>query len=52
MGRSNVSSFHAEFTGQLYRQTLLVLFTGLIYLLFFILLFKPSLRIRFMNRVL
>jgi len=52
MGRSNGSSFHAEFTGQVYRQTLLVLFTGLVYLVCFILLFKPSLRIRFMNCVL
>jgi len=52
MGRSNGSSFHAEFTGQVYRQTLLVLFTGLVYLLCFVLLFKPSLRIGFTNRVL
>jgi len=39
MGRVNGSSFHAEFTGQVYRQTLLVLFTGLIYLLCFVLVF-------------
>jgi len=47
MGYSNGSSFDAEFTGQVYRQTLLVLLTGLIYLLCFVLLFKPSLRIGF-----
>jgi len=52
MGHSNGSSFHAEFMGQVYRETLLVLFTGLIYLLCFVLLFKPSLRIGFTNRVL
>ena len=51
MGHSNRSSFHAEFTGQVYRETLLVLFTGLTYLLCFVLLFKPSLRIEFTNRV-
>jgi len=47
MGHSNRSSFHAEFTSQVYRETLLVLLTGLIYLLCFVLLFKPSLRIGF-----
>jgi len=52
MGHSNRSSFHAEFTGQVYRETLLVLFTGLTYLLCFVLLFKPCLRIGFTNRVL
>jgi len=52
MGHSNGSSFHAEFTGQVYRETLLVLFTGLVYLLYLVLLFKPSLRIGFTNRVL
>ena len=52
MGHNNGSSFHAEFTGQIYRETLLVLFTGLVYLLCFVLLFKPSLRIGFMKRVL
>jgi len=39
-------------TGQVYRETLLVLFTGLAYLLCFVLLFKPCLRIGFTNRVL
>jgi len=52
MGHSNGSSFHAEFTGQVYRETLLVLFTGLVFLLCFVLLFKPSLRIGFTNCVL
>jgi len=52
MGHSNGSSFHAEFTSQVYRETLLVILTGLVYLLCFVLLFKPSLRIRFTNRVL
>ena len=52
MGYSNGSSFHAEFTGQVYRETLLVLLTGLVYLLSFVLLFKPSLRIGLTNRVL
>jgi len=52
MGHSNGSSFHAEFTGQVYKETLPVLFTGLLYLLCFVLLFKPSLWIGFTNRVL
>jgi len=52
MGYSNGSSFDAEFTGQVYRETLLVLLTGLVYLLCFVLLFKPSLRIGFTNHVL
>jgi len=52
MGHSNGSSFHAEFTGQVYRETFLVLFTGLVFLLCFVLLFKPSLQIGFTNRVL
>ena len=52
MGHSNGSSFHAEFTGQVYRETLLGLLTSLVYLLCFVLLFKPSLRIGFTNRVL
>ena len=52
MGYSNGSSFDAEFTGQVYRETLLVLLTGLVYLLSFVLLFKPSLRIGLTNRVL
>ena len=52
MGYSNGSSFDAEFTGQVYRETLLVLLTSLVYLLSFVLLFKPSLRIGFTNRVL
>jgi len=52
MGHSNGSCFHAEFTAQVYRESLLVLFTGLVYLLCFVLLFKPSLRIGFTNRVL
>ena len=47
IGRRNGSSFHAEFTGQVYRQTLLVLFTGLVYLSCFVLHYKPSLWIRF-----
>jgi len=45
-------SLCAIVTGQVYRETLLVLFTGLVYLLCFVLLFKPSLRIGFTNRVL
>ena len=52
MRHSNGLSFHAEFTGQVYRETLLVLLTGLVYLLCFVLLLKPSLRIEFTNRVL
>jgi len=52
MGHVYGSGFHAECTSQFYRQTLPVLFTGLIYLLSFVLLFEPSLRIKFMNRVL
>jgi len=52
MRHSNGSSFDAEFTGQVYRETLWVLLTGLVYLLCFVLLFKPSLRIGFTNRVL
>jgi len=52
MGHSNRSSFHAEFTGQVYRVTLLGLLTGLVYLLCFVLLFRPSLQIGFTNRVL
>jgi len=39
MGRLYGSSFHAEFTGQIYKWTLLVLFTSLVYLLSFVLLF-------------
>jgi len=45
-------SLWAIVTCQVYRETLLVLFTGLVYLLCFVLLFKPSLRIGFTNRVL
>jgi len=47
MGCSNGSSFHAEFTGQVYSETLQILFTGLFYLCWFVLHFKQSLRIRF-----
>ena len=52
MGHSNGSSFHVEFTGEVYRETLMVLFTGLVYLLCFVLLFRPSLQIGFTYRVL
>jgi len=52
MGRVYGSGFNAECTGQFYRRTLLVLFTGLVYLLSFVLLFEPTLRIEFRNRVL
>jgi len=38
--------------GLVYRKTLMVLFMGLFYLLCFVLLFEPSLRIGFLNRVL
>jgi len=51
MGRFYRSGFHAKFTDQVYMQTLLVLFTGLAYLLSFVLLFKPSLQIEFTNHV-
>jgi len=49
MGRVYGSGFHAKFTDLVYRQTLLVLFGGLAYLLSFVLLFEPSLRIEFTN---
>ena len=52
MGRFYGSGFHAKFTDQVYMQTLLVLFTGLVYLLSFVLPFKPSLRIKFTYPVL
>ena len=45
-------SLCAIVTGQVYRETLLVLFTGLVYLLCFVLLFKQGLLIEFTNRVL
>jgi len=51
-GRFYGSGFHAKFTDQVYTQTLLVLFTGLVYLLSFVLPFKPSLRIKFTYHVL
>ena len=52
MGRFYGSGFHAKFTDQVYTQTLLVLFTGLVYLLTFVLPFKPSLWIKFTYHVL
>jgi len=52
MGRVYRSCFHAEFTGQVNTRTLLVLFTTLVYLLNFVLLFEPILQMEFMNSIL